>query len=243
MFPVRSIRNTAPAMRSVKPPRISSPHSDHSRDTWPTATVAAAPKGEQSEFMNVTKWEQNVLCSADVSRWRSCKQRWKYSYIQSGMIFNLSWVYLTPTWVWEMCSGYGCNRLAQCLSKLFRGLKHHETDAVMDTRRQQRGSSWKGWTVRRSRNEWKGKACFHYRNFEIKCLMGVNLTFFMKLHRSGHVYITYICDVRCQVILCMQVLFICMGSVLLHMWTFGENSSKNKQTFFFLYFHLSQLYI
>lgn len=146
------------------------------------------------------------------------------------MIFNLSWVYLTPTWVWEMCSGYGCNRLAQCLSKLFRGLKHHETDAVMDTRRQQRGSSWKGWTVRRSRNEWTGKACFHYRNFEIKCLMGVNLTFFMKLHRSGHVYITYICDVRCQVILCMQVLFICMGSVLLHIVV-----KTNKHFFFFTF--------
>ena len=52
MSSVRFIRNRAPEIRAVKPPRKTSPHRAQSREMWPTARDAADPlgKGKQHVF-------------------------------------------------------------------------------------------------------------------------------------------------------------------------------------------------
>lgn len=63
MLSVRSIKNKAPAIRNVKLPKTNSPHTAHSRDMCPTATVAAAPKGKRHHYESVhggNKEQQNM---------------------------------------------------------------------------------------------------------------------------------------------------------------------------------------
>ncbi|TNN76818.1 hypothetical protein EYF80_012871 [Liparis tanakae] len=66
----------APAIRNVKAPRTSSPHTDHSRDMCPTATVAAAPEGRHKpsesrhddEFIPTRRHSQLSLHSVTVAQ-------------------------------------------------------------------------------------------------------------------------------------------------------------------------------